>query len=141
MRVVDPGHVYELAHLDEDKSPTLAQVGHLRFVKRVGAKFPGNAPPAHPGTTTQEVIRALIDRAHYVDAQDPDPRNGEVVEHLRQALYLLEERAAQRRGERLPKRAWRSGLDGRAVGARVLHAVEDEPTCRACGHIRCGVHQ
>lgn len=133
--MIDPGHAYELAHLDEQHSPTLSQVGHLVFVKRVGDGFPGNEPPAHPGVTTQEVLRALIDRTKYVNGQVHAELNHDVLEHLRQALYQLEVRAHQRRGKVLPFRRWATGLD--AVGG-VRHDVENEPTCRTCGHIRCG---
>jgi hypothetical protein len=68
MRVMDPGHWYELALLDA--LPNRLGLETLRFVKRVGDKFPGNQLPAYAGTTTQEVLRALIDRTKYVDAQE-----------------------------------------------------------------------
>lgn len=49
MRVLDPGHLYALDSLDkseDDKSQL------LRFVKRIGDKFPGNIAPPYAGTTT-----------------------------------------------------------------------------------------
>lgn len=40
------------------------------FVKREGEHFPGNVGH-YPGTTMQEVLRVLIDRAKYVNSQIP----------------------------------------------------------------------
>lgn len=115
MRVLDPGHRYALAQLDGDEEQ------ELRFVKRVGAKFPGNEPPAYEGVTMQEVVRALLDRLLYVDHQDPCPENAMVFSMLRSVLWLLESRAARVRG--VPPPAARS--------------IEWTTTCATCGHVFC----
>ena len=62
MKVIDPGHKYELAHLDGN--------GHevLTFVKREGDGYPGNIDH-HAGTNLQEVFRAALDRVKYLDNQ------------------------------------------------------------------------
>lgn len=127
MRVIDPGHEYELDHLDEQHSRTMSQVGRLKFVKRLGEKYPGNQPPAHPGVTTQEVLRALIDRVEHVSAQDGEygVHNVSVLSDLRHALWSLEARAARRAG------------DFDRLNGVLVHRIEEEPTCRTCGHIRC----
>jgi len=114
MRVIDPGHAYLLACLDRDGEE------ELFFVKRQGDKYPGN-DSSYGGTTTQEVIRALIDRTKYVNAQEPSHTNDTVLGYLRAALWELEMRAADRRG------TW--------VSTRLKGAIEDEPTCEQCGHI------
>ncbi len=119
MREIDPGHLYELDTLDSG----YGRGEILRFVKRVGDKFPGNEPPAYSGTTTQEVLRALIARTKYVDGQRHFDENDDVIEHLRAALWLLEWRAHRVRDSRLP--LWRP------------HEVEHAPTCITCGHITC----
>lgn len=69
MKVIDPGHKYELSTLDGDDSPVV-----LTFVKRVGANYPGNES-AYAGTTLQETLRACLDRLAYLDRQLPDPCN------------------------------------------------------------------
>src|SRR5262245_46719050 len=131
MKAIVPGHEYDLDCLDSD----IPTVEILHFVKRVGSKYPGNCPPARHGTTTQEVIRALIDRTKYVDAQidrttevsqDGHETNKWVITHLQCALRLLEERAASERGD------WRARLK---IG--VMTAPELEPTCAGCGHLLC----
>lgn len=116
MKVLDPGHRYALASIDGDAGQVLS------FVKREGPGYPGNAG-SHPGTTTQEVLRALLDRTLYVEAQISAPENALVLAHLREAILLLEQRAARRHG--LP-------LETTAEG------IEDLPACLRCGHVVCG---
>ena len=115
MEVLDPGHLYALNILDGEG------VEVLRFVKREGSDYPGNAD-AYAGTNLQEVLRACIDRVKYLNAQISDPSNALVIEHLREAIRLLEERAARRHG-----RAFVTG-EGQ---------IECEPTCARCGHVGC----
>jgi hypothetical protein len=121
MKVIDPGHSFELDCLDNRPGPSLRL---LRFVKREGPKYPGNVG-SYPGTTTQEVLRALISRTLYVDGQEPSEVNKHVLLCMRRALYLLEERAAMRAGRALPE--------------DFLHSIEPErfPTCTFCGHVGC----
>lgn len=131
MRARDPGHEYALDCLDA----AIPTDEILHFVKRVGDKYPGNHPPARHGTTTQEVLRALIDRTKYVDAQidrtglvsqDGHAHNRHAISGMRRALRALEVRAAEER------------KDPMAVAA-ILQAPEIElmPTCTTCGHVLC----
>ena len=134
MKVIDPGHEYELDYLDGHLSSTLSQKGSIVFVKREGLLYPGNVG-AHPGVTMQELLRVGVHRMQHVDGQAHDDINIDVVEHLRQSIYLLELRAARRRGSALPFRRWASGRDFPPNAIR--HDIELEPVCRRCGHIRC----
>ncbi len=120
MKVLDPGHLYALSHLDGEGT-TL-----LRFVKRIGDNFPGNEPPGYEGTTSQEAIRALLERQDYVSKQKFCAENVVVVQHLREALRQLEVRAARVRGDEEARRA--------------IEAAEQPellPTCPTCGHAHC----
>lgn len=121
MQVIDPGHAYKLDQFD---GPDVPQVGFngLRFMKRYGPGYPGNTS-AYPGTNSQEVIRALIDRMLYVNNQVPDARNLGVIKNLRECLWFLEERAAERHGIEL---VWNAKLP-----------IEQWPTCAHCGHVAC----
>lgn len=119
MEAIDPGHIYALRCLD---SPGVDRVVILRFVKRKGYNYPGNED-AYPGTTTQEVLRALIDRTKYVDNQIEHHRNDRVLFHLRMAILELEERAAERHDRLLPE------FD--------INEIEDIPVHESCGHIGC----
>lgn len=88
MRVLEPGHLYELDHLDGG-GKTL-----LQFVSR--------APLHQPveGVINQEVLRALIDRVQLLHAEVPWAGNDEILHHLRMALALHEARAMLRHVEK-----------------------------------------
>ena len=115
MNIIDPGHDYELDHLDGTGTT------RLTFVKREGPGYPGNVGH-HEGTNLQEVLRACIHRVIYVDNQIPDSANVLVVYALRLALRYLERRAAERHKRIAPDFDFK---------------IEEMPTCKFCGHIGC----
>jgi hypothetical protein len=116
VKVIEPGHVYELATLDGDGTPEV-----LRFVNReLGSE--------HDGTQTQEVLRAqidalevLIDRTNHCDACLPWSGNERIIKamseaqrQLRLALIHHEQRVLERK---LEKHNWKpesapTGTDG-----------------------------
>jgi hypothetical protein len=116
VKIVDPGHEYVLRSLDGDAPQRLV------FVKRSGPGYPGNVG-AHPGTTSQEVLRVLIERAAYVQNQIPCDETALVIGHLKSALYLLELRAARRHGRQLT--------------APLEEIVKGTTACLCCGHVGC----
>ena len=124
MKVIDPGHHYRLDSLDGEI------MQELQFVKRCGENYPGNDEPPYPGATTQEVLRALIDRTKYVDNQIPHPMNAIVLRNLRSALRALETRAADRRDEMI--KFLKATCD--------IERIEEMSTCKTCGHIACTKH-
>jgi hypothetical protein len=87
MRVITPGHAYELDCLDSD------QTVELRFVNR-------GHDQDEAGPSCQEVIRALIDRVQFLHVEKPHQNNSEIVRHLRQSLVLFEARALERKVEK-----------------------------------------
>ena len=101
MRVLEPGHIYELDQLDGDGSPL-----RLVFVNREVNK--------HPGTQTQEVLRVsidlmecLIDRTNHCDSCLRWEGNDRIIKALseaqrqmRLALLIHEERAMERKLEK-----------------------------------------
>ena len=114
MRVLDPGHRYALPHLDGDGETT------LQFVKREGHIYPGNVGHEE-GVNMQEVLRALIDRAVYLNGQIPSEDTTLAIHHMKLAVYAMEARAAHRHRRAPP-------------------SVEDSvygSTCRGCGHVGC----
>ncbi len=116
MKVLESGHQYALASLDGGEPVTLT------FVKRVGTGYPGNTGP-HPGTTLQEVLRALLDRCRYVNAQVPCLETQMCIRLLQSVLGLLEMRAKR--------------MKGKEFGAATLDSIELSPTCERCGHVSC----
>jgi len=126
MRVIDPGHLYELHQLDS-KPDTETKVT-LRFVKREGSLYPGNVGH-YAGTTIQDVCRVLIDRLKYVHHQIPCQENLEAMKSLREVIFRLEDRAAKRH-----KRKFYRSSDARPFDDR---DIEHDPFCPQCGHIGC----
>lgn len=116
MNVMDPGHEYLLDAIDGDLRQRLV------FVKRQGEKYPGNVGH-HPGTTMQEVLRALIDRATYVNRQIPCPETELAIAQLQTAVYLFESRAARRHG--------------RPFEVTLEEVVSGVGKCAGCGHVGC----
>jgi hypothetical protein len=90
MEVIETGHVYRPANRKEDSS---CEGQTITFIN----KEPGNE---HGGTTTQEVIRILIDRTRHCANCMPHPNNERIVYHLRMALVLHEARALERKTEK-----------------------------------------
>lgn len=120
MRLIDPGHSYLLDVYDSRNGPEPRQ--RIDFVKRIGAKYPGNET-AHAGTITQELLRVLIDRAKFLDKQEYWPLNQVLINEWRHHIYELEVRAASRHG--------------RILQRITLEGIENDPTCSLCGHIEC----
>lgn len=95
MKVIEPGHIYQLNWLD-GKAPFnhaasgIPYTDTLVFVNR-------EAGTEHAGTQTQEVIRALIDRTQHCDRCLRWEGNDQIIHHLRMALVLHEARALERK--------------------------------------------
>ncbi len=143
MEVIDSGHKYKLSVLDNvikticagcgkedcDSCPsgTLTSIPveqYLQFVKRNNPpeNYPGN-DRAYPGTTIQEVCRALIDRCKYVNNQEYCSETEVCITYFRRVIIELETRAAKRHN--------------RKEKLQLQHDIENMPTCRNCGHIGC----
>lgn len=118
---VDEGHDYRLRCLDGHSALAV----RLVFVKREGAGYPGNVG-RYPGTTSQEVLRALIARAQYVNWQIPAWQTRVGIALMRAVIWLFEHRAARRHGRRF--------------GLSMIRRIEQRPTCMRCGHIGCEGH-
>lgn len=90
MKVLETGHIYQPNNRQTDED---CEDQTLRFInKELGAE--------HGGTTTQEVIRILIDRTRHCANCMPHWVNEQVIYHLRSALVLHEMRALQRKFEK-----------------------------------------
>ena len=124
MDISEPGHIFNLDVLDGNIQETLT------FVQRDDPpdKYPGNIGH-HPGTTMQEVLRALISRVKYLDNQIPCWQNKRLLNHLREGIEILEDRNAEKKGYSIYKK----------VGE--TRDIEDIPTCPECLHIGCREHE
>lgn len=115
MKIIEPGHHYELANIDGWVK------NEIIYVKREGGGYPGNVG-AHPGTNLQEGWRAEIDRLKYLNKQIPCLENITATMALRFAIMALESRAAERHNRPTPK---------------FTDEVELMPVCPHCLHIGC----
>lgn len=88
MKIVKPGHVYELQCVDTE------EVQRITFVCREPQML------LHGGVQTQEVLRMLIDRTMHCDNCLPHRNNDPIIYHLRMALVLHEARALERKVEK-----------------------------------------
>jgi hypothetical protein len=128
MKILDPGHTYEVDIYDE---PGFTSPNVITFMKREGENYPGNKD-SYPGTNCQELIRVLIDRLKYLNNQIPCPENKDALQYLRQALLSFEIRAAKRH-QLFKGGNWMS-----------MQIIETLPVCHICGHIidlACKGHQ
>jgi hypothetical protein len=87
MKIVIPGHLYELDHLDGEAKEK------LQFVDRDHGRDA-------EGTFNQEVLRVLIDRVKFLNSEKTWEGNAQILYHLRMALVLHETRALCRKVEK-----------------------------------------
>jgi hypothetical protein len=129
MRVDRPGHCYGMRVYDHDGKGS--DHDPIRFMYRVGPKYPGNTGKPHPGTNLQEVLRVCINRTQYLDNQEHHWINTVGIGCLRLFIFLLEIRASERH-------------------KRILHPmflqkqIEIYDACKKCGHLHtqeegCGI--
>lgn len=99
MKVLTPGHKYQLANFDEKSAP--GQV--LQFIEKEPADtrgYPDNKVPSlvtvNDGTTNEEVLAMLIDRLRFLGAKLPCRENSIAITHCEEALMWLEKRTRDR---------------------------------------------
>lgn len=114
MRIVVPGHVYEVENVDGGGAQVIA------FVRRRdedGEPLPQNEE-RWPGILTQELLRVCIDRTLHLNAENPCREDVEIVDKLRDVLRAYEARAARRSIDK-------------------LSMPERKSVCPTCHHIFC----
>lgn len=90
MKIIDPGHIYELQELG-------GGIQTVTFIKRSGGAV--RYDKEWSGLQTQEVLRALIDRTKYLHSILPCKETECAEKHLRLALFEYEKRAYRRKQE------------------------------------------
>ncbi|MBP3958395.1 hypothetical protein J8F10_24360 [Gemmata sp. G18] len=101
MEVIETGHIYKPAVRNAGTRGENAPASADRDAREQRLIFVNKQPgQQHDGTTTQEVIRILIDRTRHCANCMPHPNNERIVYHLRMALVLHEARALERKTEK-----------------------------------------
>lgn len=90
MRVLDPGHRYELDNLESD---TKTEIQFMKDPKLHNGD-------GYNGPTCQEYLRAIIDRVQTLDSERHWAGNDDIIFHCRMAIAGFEARAITRHVEK-----------------------------------------
>lgn len=103
MKILTPGHKYELENFEDGPMPPQA----IQFIeKRPLDEDHSVLVTAYNGTTNEELLRVLIDRMSFLQAKFPCRENAIATTHLETALLWLEKRTADRKSR---------GVEGKAL--------------------------
>lgn len=138
MEVLDLGHSYLVHQYDAHPDSGFIEA-NITFMKRnePSEKYPGNIN-YYPGTNCQEVLRVLIDRVNYLDNQQEDYDNNEIIHSLRKDLYLFERRNWWNKHH--TEKGWFEHFGSKGIDTISDQPIELLPTCRTCGHWFCEEH-
>lgn len=92
MKVIVPGHRYELQHFENKTGSQKIQFIHKEPTKAV----PTFLETVDDGTTTEDVLEVLIDRVKFLQEKFPCKENAMSITHMEEALNWLEKRTRDR---------------------------------------------
>ena len=93
MKILTPGHKYELANFENKNN---AQV--LQFIEKRAVATPGDPlETVNDGTTNEEVLSMLIDRLAFLGDMLPSRENAIAKTRCEEALMWLAKRTADRK--------------------------------------------
>lgn len=92
MKILTPGHKYELAHFEDP-----AHCETIQFIEKRAVNIP-DAPleVVNDGTTNEEVLTMLIDRLSFLGDRLPSRENALAKTRCEEALMWLNKRTAER---------------------------------------------
>lgn len=93
MKVITPGHLYELENFEKKDQPGQT----LQFIQKE-PKIPGEPEllTIADGTTTEEVIAVLINRTQLLNSKFPCKENACAITKMEEALMWFEKRTKYR---------------------------------------------
>lgn len=96
MKVLTPGHLYELDNFENKSAPGQ----RLQFIEKVPSTDPAASPgtliTVNDGATNEDLLEVLIDRLNTMQAKFPCRENAIVTTHLETGLLWLKKRTADR---------------------------------------------
>lgn len=103
MKIIHPGHLYELAN--HDKPDRAGQI--LQFIEKAPSLVPGQPMTVvTDGTTNEEVAHCLINRIQHLNYKFPCRENALAITKVEEALMWINKRTADRLAR---------GVEGKAV--------------------------
>lgn len=101
MKIIDPGHVYEVQNLGEESTQTIT------FIKKEPvAEGSTELKTVVDGTTNEEILAVLIDRLNILNAKFASEETVQAIASIQEALDLLNKRTEDRKAR---------GVEGQAV--------------------------
>ena len=89
MKIIEPGHVYELENVDgTEPNQTIHFLKKTFTTDEDGVRHQNVAD----GVNTEEVILMLLDRTSYINEHYPSNENAFVIDNLKAALTWLAKR-------------------------------------------------
>lgn len=98
MKIITPGHKYELDHFENYGLPGVP-VQTLQFIEKQPDPEDSTGHTLitqNDGTTNEEVLAVLIDRLQYLNGKFPCRENAIVITKLEESLMWLNKRTAGR---------------------------------------------
>ena len=93
MKVIVPGHTYELSNFEnKDVDGQILQFIH----KQPASEGSTELKTVADGTTNEELLEVLIDRIYFLQAKFPCRENAIVITNLEESLMWLNKRTADR---------------------------------------------
>jgi hypothetical protein len=96
MKVLTPGHRYELANFEDPESSQEIQFIEKENVPDPKVPYSHTLTTIHDGTTNEEVLRVLINRLNFLGMKLPSRENAIATTRLEEALMWLEKRTRDR---------------------------------------------
>lgn len=94
MKILTPGHKYELANFEAKDA--LGQI--IQFIEKTPiTEGSPELQTINDGTTNEEILHVLIDRMNSMQAKFPCRENAIVITKLEESLMWLEKRTADRK--------------------------------------------
>lgn len=93
MKILTPGHKYELSNFENSERCQVVQ-----FIEKRAQSLPGSPlETINDGTTNEEVLAVLIDRLKFLGEKLPSRENSIAITNCEQALMWLNKRTADRK--------------------------------------------
>lgn len=91
MRVITPGHKYELKGFEIESNTQ-----EIQFIEKTKAQDSSELITINDGTTNEEVLEMLIDRMNFLQGSFACRENEFVITKLEEALLWLNKRTSDR---------------------------------------------